>query len=81
MSRNKNKSEDAGNIIKIASILILLYFSLAYFAEKDSNPLQFTNIPASFWWATITMTTVGYGDIAPVTILGEIENKCSIHHW
>jgi voltage-gated potassium channel len=55
-------------------ILILLLFASTaiYFAEHDIQPGKFGSIPASAWWALSTLTTVGYGDIVPVTPLGKL---------
>lgn len=53
-------------------LLLLLASSLIYFAEHDAQPEQFPNIPASMWWGVVTLTTVGYGDVYPVTFLGKL---------
>lgn len=50
--------------------IILIFGSLMYLIEGEKN--GFTSIPKSIYWAIVTMTTVGYGDIAPQTILGQI---------
>lgn len=56
----------------IMFVLLILCSSLAYFAEHEAQPKAFSSIPASLWWGIMTMTTVGYGDVYPVTVLGKI---------
>ena len=43
-----------------------------YYVEGDKQPDLFPNILASFWWAIATLTTVGYGDVYPITGLGKL---------
>jgi voltage-gated potassium channel len=54
--------------------LILIVFSgiVVYYAENPSQPDVFNNIGNSIWWALATLTTVGYGDIYPITVLGNL---------
>src|ERR1700751_112879 len=53
-------------------ILLLLAASLVYLLERTSQPDDFGSIPAALWWAIVTMTTTGYGDVVPHTALGRI---------
>lgn len=53
-------------------IATLLSASVMYFAETHAQPEKFSSIPASMYWAFITLTTVGYGDVSPTTWVGQI---------
>lgn len=55
----------------VVLVILVLASSLMYFAEHDDNPQDFSSIPAAMWWGIITLTTVGYGDVHPVTALGK----------
>jgi len=43
-----------------------------YFVENEAQPDKFPSIPGTMWWCVITLTTVGYGDVFPVTIAGKL---------
>ena len=53
-------------------ILIFLSASGIYFFEREAQPETFVSIFDSLWWAIVTLTTVGYGDVYPVTVGGKI---------
>ena len=56
----------------IILVLLLLASTAAYFLERGAQPDKFGSIPDAAWWALATLTTVGYGDIVPVTPLGKL---------
>ena len=60
-----------GVLLIVTGIIVLLSSTLAYVFEEQSND-KFSSIPAAMWWAIVTMTTVGYGDVAPVTTMGRV---------
>ena len=54
------------------SIGVVVFSTLMFYAEQESQTKKFSSIPAGFWWAVVTMTTLGYGDIVPDTLPGKI---------
>uniref|UniRef100_A0A3Q0KUR5 Putative voltage-gated potassium channel n=1 Tax=Schistosoma mansoni TaxID=6183 RepID=A0A3Q0KUR5_SCHMA len=75
----KASTRELGLLVFFLLICVILFSSAVYFAEVDSDRTYFRSIPDAFWWAVVTMTTVGYGDMRPVTMWGKLVGSlCAI---
>ena len=72
--RNVIKSTREELVISLGAVMTLLVIAscLMYFIEHDVQPEAFSSIPATMWWGVATLTTVGYGDVYPITALGKL---------
>jgi len=69
----KASLSELGMIVFLVCVLIIVFSSAIYYAEYSKNTVSnFESIPSTFWYALVTMTTVGYGDKVPATLLGKI---------
>ncbi len=68
----RSKKEELLVTLFILALLLLMSSSLVYYAEYEVQPDKFSSVPETMWWGVITLTTVGYGDIYPVTVLGKL---------
>ena len=68
----KSKKEELVITLFSSVVLLIIASSLMYFIEREAQPDQFGSIPKAMWWGAVTLTTVGYGDVYPVTLLGRI---------
>ena len=66
------RSQELLTTVGLLAVLLVLASSLMYIAEHNAQPGKFSSIPHAMWWSIITLTTVGYGDVAPVTTTGRL---------
>jgi voltage-gated potassium channel len=60
-------------VFSVVTMMTLTISAMAlYYAEHDAQPEVYSSLPASLWWAVVTLTTVGYGDVYPITVLGKL---------
>lgn len=68
----REESRTIGAAMFVSTLLMFVGATLAYIFEHKVQPEAFSSIPAAMYWAVITMTTVGYGDITPITPYGKL---------
>ncbi|XP_045064448.1 potassium voltage-gated channel subfamily D member 2-like isoform X2 [Coregonus clupeaformis] len=75
----KSCASELGFLLFSLTMAIIIFATVMFYAEKGSSASKFTSIPAAFWYTIVTMTTLGYGDMVPKTIVGKIVGSvCSL---
>jgi voltage-gated potassium channel len=67
----KAKKEELYIMIFVVLIMLIISSSCLYYFENEAQPDAFSSIPAAMWWGMAALTTVGYGDVYPITALGK----------
>lgn len=68
----REKAADMVSLLFVLLILLVISSTLMFHLEHDAQPKLFSSIPATMWWGIVTLTTIGYGDMAPITTGGRI---------
>ena len=68
----KKRKEHLFITIILLLFMLVLSSTLMYYIENNAQPDKFSSIPETMWWGVATLTTIGYGDMYPITILGKI---------
>ena len=68
---NENGRALAASFLILLTVMLLAASGIYYF-ERQAQPVAFGSIPAAMWWAFSTLTTVGYGDVTPITVGGKV---------
>ncbi|XP_043566777.1 potassium voltage-gated channel subfamily S member 2 isoform X1 [Chiloscyllium plagiosum] len=67
----KHSYREVGILLLYLGVGVCVFSGMAYTAEKDED-VGLDTIPACWWWGTVSMTTVGYGDVVPITVAGKL---------
>ncbi|XP_071251670.1 delayed-rectifier potassium channel regulatory subunit KCNS2-like [Salvelinus alpinus] len=73
----RNSYKEVGLLLLYLAVGVSFFSVMAYTVEKEDSE-DFSTIPACWWWATVSMTTVGYGDVVPVSIAGKMTASACI---
>ncbi|XP_076357594.1 potassium voltage-gated channel protein Shal-like isoform X2 [Tachypleus tridentatus] len=65
-------ASELGFLVFSLAMAIIIFATVMFYAEKNVEKTNFTSIPSAFWYTIVTMTTLGYGDMVPATIMGKI---------
>lgn len=68
----RQEARSIGAVLFVMTVIIVLTSSLIYLFEHRAQPHIFSDIPTSMWWAVVTLTTLGYGDMVPITLMGRM---------
>ncbi len=73
LGRALRASKEEAELFVVATVILLFLSSVGiYYFEHEAQPESFSSIPDSLWWAVCTLTTVGYGDVYPITVGGKL---------
>lgn len=68
----RNRREELLASFVVILIVVVLAANVMYLLEHRAQPKNFASVPAAMWWAIVTVTTIGYGDVVPITPFGRI---------
>nr|QQY02444.1 potassium voltage-gated channel protein Shal 3 [Cryptocotyle lingua] len=75
----KSCAQELGFLLFSLTLVVVIFATVIYYIEKFDSQTRFQSIPASAWYTIVTMTTLGYGDMVPSTVLGKIVGSiCSL---
>ena len=68
----REKKEELMVTLMFILIILVIISTLMFYVERDAQPDTYGSIPKAIWWGVVTLTTVGYGDVYPITVWGKI---------
>ncbi len=73
----RQEARSIGAMLFVFLVILVFVSSLMYMLEHPKQPHVFSDIPSAMWWAVVTMTTLGYGDMVPATVIGRALGACT----